>query len=148
VKVEFLESQVFACIWLVCLATLVAGMAEASEVAEFDYATPQVVLTGRLAKHVFVGPPNYRSIRSGDRSETYWILLLTQPITVKAPSGDPVNQTEQEVRELQLVFTETEAARLPQRKAGKLVAVTGRLFSAHSGHHHTRVLLEVREIKP
>ncbi len=102
-NVECLESPVFARIRLVFLAALVAGMAAASEVAEFDYATPQVVLTGKLAKHVFVGPPNYRSIRSGDRPETYWILLLTQPISVKASSGDPVNRTEQEVRELQLV---------------------------------------------
>ena len=147
-NIEFLASPVCARLWLVFLATLVAGTAAASEVAEFDYAAPQVVLSGTLAKRVFAGPPNYRSIRSGDRPETYWILLLTKPINVKASSGDPINQTEQDVRELQLVFMEAETARLVQRKAGKSVAVTGTLFSAQSGHHHTRVLLEVSGIKP
>ncbi len=102
-NVAFLESPVLARIRIVFLAALVAGTGAAGEVVEIDNAARQATLTGKLAKRVFAGPPNYRSIQSGDRPETYWILLLTKPIRVKAWSSDPVNESEQEVKELQLV---------------------------------------------
>ncbi len=56
-NVAFLASPLCARLWLMVLATLVAGTAPASAVAAFSYVAPQVVLTGTLAKRGFVGPP-------------------------------------------------------------------------------------------
>ena len=104
----------------------------------YDPAT--VTLRGKLRRSTFAGPPNYESIKKGDAPETYWILHLTRPICV---SGD---EPEKNVSDIQLFLSEEQYARhkdLP----GKRVIVSGKLWHASTGHHHTSVLLNVAEIK-
>lgn len=110
---------------------------------------PTVTLTGTLRSKVFPGPPNYESIKRGDRAETAIILSLATPICTAA--GNPaefVDVAETDIRDLQLVITKPSDWKLVKRLVGnKPVVVTGTLFHSHTGHHRTKVLLTVAELK-
>ncbi len=107
-----------------------------------SYDKDAVSLTGSISKKTFPGPPNYESIRKGDKPETYWILHLAKPICTTA-SGD--NDAEKNVTDLQLILTEKQFAHY-RRFLGRRARVTGRLSHAITGHHHTPVLIEVTGI--
>ena len=108
------------------------------------YEPNSVVLQGRMRPHTFPGRPNYQSIAKGDEAERVWVLHLTKPICVLA-SADW--EKEENVSDVQLVFSEgqNQYDRYRSLLGGRIIA-TGTLFRAHTGHHHTRVLLTVKEI--
>lgn len=107
-----------------------------------NYETEVVQLIGTITKKTFPGPPNYRSIRSGDKPETYWVLQLPDTVCTQA-TGD--NDAEDAVTQLQLILTGKQYA-LYKKFVGRRVKVTGKLSHAMTGHHHTPVLMEVTEI--
>jgi len=77
--------------------------------------------------------------------ETPIILALSEPIDVQAASPeDDFNQSEKEVREVQIIFD----AVPPKDLWEQGIVVTGALFSAHTGHHRRRVLMEVNDWEP
>jgi hypothetical protein len=96
---------------------------------------------------VFAGPPNYESIRRGDRKETAIILKLIAPrcTTGNDPMGYDVPQAD--IREMQLVVHKDADWNTVRRRMGKRVTVRGTLFGAHIGHHRTKVLIDVAELK-
>lgn len=100
-----------------------------------------VTLKGRMIRQTFAGPPNYENIRKGDKPETYWILHLTRPICVNG------EKAKTNVSDIQLVFVDEKQYVRYRDLLGKRVIVSGKLFHAHTGHHHTNVLLTVAEIK-
>lgn len=59
------------------------------ETACLAYGPSLVTLKGVLTRRTFPGPPNYESIRKGDRPETYWLIELAQPICVNADPKEP-----------------------------------------------------------
>ena len=110
---------------------------------------PTVSLSGTMRSKVFPGPPNYESIKRGDRRETAIILSLATP-TCTNP-GDPANivdVAETDIRDVQLVITKPSDWKLVKRLLGKPVVLTGTLFHSHTGHHRTKLLLTVADIKP
>jgi hypothetical protein len=110
---------------------------------------PTVTLTGTLRAKVFPGPPNYESIKRGDRAETAIILSLATPLCTAAGNpADIVDVAETDVRDVQLVITKPSDWKLVKRLVGKPVVLTGTLFHSHTGHHRTKVLLTVAELKP
>ena len=129
---------------LICL--LAAGFSTASGQNCLEYG-PSVSLTGSLSTRVFAGPPNYESIKRGDRTETAIILTLATPVCLTA--GDPANSfdvPETNVREVQLLITNPSHWKTLKRLRGKPVIISGTLFHAHTGHHRTKILIEVAEI--
>ena len=108
---------------------------------------PMVSLAGTLRSQVFAGPPNYESIKRGDRKETAIILtLLTRTCTTgNDPAGIDVPETG--IREMQLVIKTAADWKTVRRRIGKRVKVTGTLFHAITGHHKTRVLIDVNDIR-
>jgi len=111
----------------------------------FDYERDTVKLSGTILTHVFPGPPNYESVAKGDAREQAWVLQLSKPICTSA-SADI--EAEKDVRDLQLVFPEGQKQYDEYRSwKGRRVVVTGTLFHAETGHHHTKVLLTVTDIK-
>ena len=104
--------------------------------------TGRVELAGVLARRTYPGPPNYESVARGDRPETAWLLRLDRSACVAAEAGDATgfNVAVAAVREVQLVVTPEQVQRYRGR-VGQRVALTGALFGAHTGHHHTPVLL-------
>jgi hypothetical protein len=109
---------------------------------------PTVSLTGTLRSQVFAGPPNYESIKRGDRKETAIILSLVARTCTTGNDPQGVDVPETSIREMQLVVTKSADWKTIQRRMGKRVAVTGSLFHAINGHHRTKVLINVSGIRP
>jgi hypothetical protein len=127
------------CAKLLLAALLVAGPVAAS-CLQWDVAG--VTLNGNLTKQTFPGPPNYESIADGDAPEVYFILHLDRPICVSGKESLNGDVETTGVEDVQLVFLGAVPASVSS-EVGKHVAVTGQLFLAQSGHHHTKVLFEV-----
>jgi hypothetical protein len=110
------------------------------------YGPSVVKLTGTLVRKTFPGPPEYKSIRDGDRSETSWFLDLNTPVCVNQDKAQPdLNPGRNDVRTVQLVVS-AESYKKYKILVGQRVITTGTLFGEHTGHHHTPVLLTVRSL--
>ena len=107
-----------------------------------SYEPDTVVLKGTIQRHTFAGPPNYESVAKGDQAERVWVLHLAEPICVSASSDW---EKETGVSDVQLVFASRSG--YDKSLSGRKVDVTGTLFQAHTGHHHTKVLITVSSIK-
>jgi hypothetical protein len=125
---------------------LVGFCASASGQKCLQYGPP-VSLTGTLRSQVFPGPPNYESIRRGDRKETAIILTLVARActTGNDPQGFDVPETG--IREMQLVVKKDAHWKTVRRLMGNRAIVTGTLFHAHTGYHRTKVLVDVTNIR-
>lgn len=128
-------------------ALLIGLSASASAQQECLEYGPTVTLSGKLSSRAFPGPPNYQSIERGDRAETAIILLLAAPTCTTNKTTDDIDVPETDIRELQLVLSKPSDRKLAKRLLGKPALVTGTLFHSHTGHHRTRVLLDVTELK-
>ncbi len=107
------------------------------------YEPADVSLTGKIVSRTYPGPPNYESIAGGDSAETAIILVLAEPICVAGhPARELNSEGFSEVRELQLVPSGQDLRGLLGRRA----EVRGTLFSGHTAHHRTRVLLSVTSL--
>ena len=104
-------------------------------------------LTGAINVQTFPGPPNYESIKEGDQPETSWILITHQSYC--GQGDDLINTgkiiTEKNQNRFQLVLT-PELYQQGKKLLNKKVLVEGTLFFAHTGHHHTPLLIEVSKI--
>lgn len=110
-----------------------------------QYGPNTIGLHGKIRRQTFAGPPNYESVANGDEPEQVWVLHLAKPICVVA-SADW--EREKTVSDIQLVFAEGQSQYDRYRSlVGRRVIATGTLFRAHTGHHHTKVLLTVTAIK-
>lgn len=135
------HAQPFALI-LLLLTTSIYASAQRQECLAYD---PEVVqLIGTINRLTFPGPPNYESIRQGDKPETYWVLHLPDFVCTQ-PSAD--NDGEYKVTDLQLILTRKQYA-LYRKFLGRRVNVTGKISHAITGHHHTPVLMEVTDVSP
>jgi Domain of unknown function (DUF4431) len=112
-----------------------------------SYEPDTVELSGTISRKTLPGPPNYESIRKGDKPETLWILHLDRPICVTGNTDD-VNEPERNVTDLQLVLDEKQYAQVRKFTGQRIrLTMTGTLFHAHTAHHRTSVLLAVKGIK-
>jgi hypothetical protein len=75
------------------------------------------------------------------------VLELRNPVNVLASPEEGYNhQPVYRATHIQLAFIHI--APVYSKLVGKNVVVTGSLFHAHTGHHYTDVLLNVRSIEP
>jgi Domain of unknown function (DUF4431) len=129
------------------LLFLVGSCSSASGQKCLEYG-PTFSLTGTLRSKVFAGPPNYESIKRGDRKETAIILTLVPRTCTTGNDPNSVDVSETDIREMQLVVTKHADWKINRRQMGKRVIATGTLFHAITGHHRTKVLIEVTGIRP
>lgn len=110
----------------------------------------ELTFTGTISRETFPGPPNYESINSGDTPETYWILTIGTPQCVLAESMEDGEfyEVAKSITRFQLAFDGSEIYKTQKDLIGADVVVNGQLFVAISGHHHTEVLISVKNIKP
>src|ERR1700741_2858496 len=131
---------------MLALAALLAAAAPAPGCldASLDHDLP-VNFTGRLERHVFPGPPNYESIRRGDRPEPTYILILDRPICLTEDTG--IGPPRAPFRRVQLYTGR--AARGPRRRpaVGHRVRISGNGFPAHNGHHHEPLIVDVASLQ-
>jgi hypothetical protein len=106
------------------------------------YEPDTVKVVGVIERDTFPGRPNYESIKDGDESEIYWILKLSKSVCVIGKPNDDLNESENNITEMQLVLTE-EQYDVYRKLIGKKVVVSGTLFHSISAHHKTTVLISV-----
>jgi hypothetical protein len=107
----------------------------------FDYApSPDATFRGSISQKTF-------ATENGNEPETVWVLALDTPICTNAGS-EQEDRVEGDVIAMQLLFTESEMYDRYRDQLGKPVAITGWLFHALTAHHHTSVMLQVKDIKP
>lgn len=116
-----------------------------SKPKSLSYEPDRVTLVGKVVSRTFYGPPNYGEDPATDSKEDQYILILDTPIDVIG-SIDPIDKTERGVKKLTLVVFDFKTNPV-ESLLGKRVEVHGRLFHAHTGHHRTRVLIEVESIR-
>jgi hypothetical protein len=109
-----------------------------------DYEPSIVQLTGTMKRVVFPGRPNYESVEEGDEPEPYWVLYLDSAICVNGDQKDDFKQAETNIKSLQLLIGDYDKYR---HLLGQKVTVKGMLTHGFTAHHHTPVMLGVRDIK-
>lgn len=109
------------------------------------YEGQEIELLGFVWQEAFPGPPNYESFET-DSVETYWILVLPEPISLFASGFKHGNTFKiDNIKKLQLVvspgfYDENRHIVLKNAK------IRGKLFHSHTGHHHGDACFEVVEI--
>lgn len=112
-----------------------------------SYEPMKVKLTGTMVEKVFPGPPEFESVEKGDEVQLALVLKLKKPVCVKGDLVDETNaETEKNVRNIHLVIHGGKYEHY-KRYVKELVIAEGTLFHAHTGHHRTKVLMEVISIK-
>ena len=144
-----MKKNIFRIVLLFVLTLPFLAFADEARAEEcLSYEPVKVRLIGTIVEKTFPGPPEFESIEKGDRPETALILKLKRPVCVKGNPEDELNsETEKNVGDLHLVIHGGEYVRY-RRFVTKQVVAEGTLFHAITGHHHTKVLMEVINIKP
>ena len=105
-----------------------------------SYEPSVVELTGTIIRKTFAD--------AQDRPETYWLLELVQPICVEKDPKDPdINYAQKNVREIQLVLVDRKMYVTYKGIVGKQVIAKGTLFAGITAHHHTSLLLTLRDLR-
>ncbi len=129
---------------LLLLMLIIPQLSLANQTVYFE---PKAVdLEGTIVTLKFPGPPNYESIKNGDRDETGPYLILNNPIDIKLSSNVQIgnNEPTTNVKLIQLiVLNDSDWGKI---KEGNQVHITGTLSNALTGHHHARVLLDINKI--
>lgn len=124
------------------LACYLAAIPSLAQRPQLTYGSEKTTLTGRLISRTFYGPPNFGETPKIDARERQTILILDSAVDVIAASHNPTEETERRVTEVSLVLDKPVGHLI-----GRRVTVNGPLFHAHTGHHHTKVLMSVSSLK-
>jgi hypothetical protein len=105
-----------------------------------SYEPSVVELTGTLVRKTFADAQG--------NPETYWLVDLSRPICVNKDSKkENLNDAQNDVRSLQLVFPDWKMYLRYKNLVGKKVTAKGTLFAGISAHHHTSVLLTTTTLR-
>ena len=118
-----------------------------------DSSEPLVILTGKLRLQLFPGPPEYSSIENGDRADYCWVLELDRPSFLQALNV-PVNELTLDLSDILkrseanvvMLGSDKEMGSICEQYEHEQVAVKGHLFHAHTVHHYTPMLMDVKEV--
>jgi hypothetical protein len=131
-------------VFLICSALL--SYAAPAQSACMTYGG-RISLHGTLTRQVFPGPPGYESIARGDKPETYYVLRLQPPGCVVGNPTDPDQPAVDKITDIQLVLRGKEQYASFRPLIDKQIVLSGSLFAAETGHHHTPVLLSDVQIE-
>ena len=106
------------------------------------YEPEMVVLSGTVVRFQAYGEPGYGEDPRHDAIERYEALKLDVPICILQQTKDGIDTDEANVRLVQLVFSNPPYS----TPAGVHVEISGTVFHAHTGHHHTTVLMTVQQV--
>jgi len=110
---------------------------------------PKVVtLSGTLTVRALPSQPNYKDTLRGDEPEHVWILRLDRAVCVEPDSSSrPLNDPQDNVRDIQLAVVGDSLVPRVRSLVGHRITARGQLFSEETGHHHTPVLLLLRDLR-
>lgn len=99
------------------------------------YEDQEVTLKGFVWREAFPGPPNYESFET-DQKETYWMLILPEPIIFYSNSLITEQTIRQEnIKKLQLCV-DADFYKVNQDIVRADITLTGTLFASINGHHN------------
>jgi hypothetical protein len=101
----------------------------------------EIGVTGVLKIEIYAGAPNYESIVKGDKPEKYWFVVSSKSVCF-SPDGEFLKE-EAVLVKIQLILDGFEG----QLKEGGKYFVQGVTVPAHTGYHHSDVLLHVTSVK-
>lgn len=101
-----------------------------------------VTFKGKIAYEKFYGPPNFGETPETDQKVEVPILRTEHPVDIENTVSGGLSSIKGQ-RKIQLIIRKKKL-----KKHDLCVEVTGTLFEAVNGHHHTSVLLDVDKIKP
>jgi hypothetical protein len=123
------------------LALLSSSIVRASD-KEFSIGDKECIFTGSLELHTYPGPPNYKSIKKGDESETHLYLKSDQPITIHFKDFDKSQAPVTEQVSLFQFGGDFDEHFFKVARKKNHVTLKGDLFESFSGHHHTHFLID------
>jgi hypothetical protein len=105
------------------------------------YEAASVEIKGRLSVKTFPGPPNYESIKAGDKAESCNYLTLSEPIDVTSDLSKPRDyrdDTEKNLILIQLIVFDDNLNPVIRKfiKSKEVVTLRGSLTHRLTGHHH------------
>jgi hypothetical protein len=133
--VSSLEIRTMSKFLLAILVLSLTGIAHA-ETLKYEAAT--VRLVGKLMSGKGMTPD--------EKEVSFPAIKLNVPVRVEADAKDELNETEENVTLVQLILNHKQMEQYESQK-GQLVAITGKLSHAITGHHFTKVLIEVEKIE-
>ena len=129
-------------IWMILISISPLSFA-AVQIVHYE---PEIVeLEGVVEFQTFPGRPNYQSIKNGDEIEKGAYLRLNQPIDVVIKPNDNINEDERNVKIIQIA--DDNSVDWQKFKLGGYFRIQGVLFHRMTGHHHSRVLIDVKQIE-
>ena len=116
---------------------------------------PSIILRGKLRLKLFPGPPEYGSIEEGDRADYVWIVELDDPsflLALNAPENElsldlAAIIKREDAHDLILCLNENFKSTCEEYKDQDVI-VRGVLFHAHTAHHYTPLLIDLKDILP
>ena len=131
----------------VLLVLIVAKTPSAQQTNWLRYEPNVVELRGQLVRVMKFGPPNYGENPQSDAKYYIPILVLPTPIRVAADQASSINRHAlTNVTFVQLLLQGEDLAQYP-KFGNQPIAVTGTLFRAHTGHHYTDLLMNVKKMR-
>ncbi len=123
---------------LLVLSVTFRGITQEPILLDAEEYSQKISLQGKIILRDFYGHPNYGEDPQRDKKESYYCLLLDEPQNILYENS--IIQT----KELQLIFeSHIETTHF---SSNSLYKVTGYLFLAMTGHHHTPVLMKIENI--
>lgn len=119
--------------------------------ADYSFEPAVSVISGKLSTEIFYGAPGFGENPATDQKEEQYVLLLEKPINVNGTnvsvedSEDESTRTRKAVSKIQLLYDKDSIDM--GKYLGSAVKLTGTFFGAHTGHHHTDVVLNVQKLE-
>jgi hypothetical protein len=106
------------------------------------YEPEVITLKGKISRELFWGPPSYGEDTLIDLKERVYIFYPENALDLEADSSFEFNIAQKDVEALQLVIDS-----IPPNLLETTITAKGTLFGAHTGHHFTKALMNVSDIK-
>ena len=126
---------------------LATSVGQSNPTSECLSAGSVVTLRGKFVRGTFPGPPNYKSIRKGDKPEVRLLLELPSPACINDGTAKPdQSRMQKQVRRIELVLERERYAAYYELLDRKVIA-KGELSTTGALHPVTPAYLTVRELK-
>lgn len=152
-----LQSTLYLCLLIVAVVPLAYFYSQRTKapIENIQSLEPSVTLRGKLRLKLFPGPPEYGSIEEGDRADYVWIIELDDPsflITLNTPENelslDLADIVRREDAHDLILCVSGNLERTCEEYIDQDVIIRGILFHAHTVHHYTPLLIDLKGILP
>ena len=152
-----IQSTICLCLVIVAVIPLAYFFSQKPKIpaASIQSSEPSITLRGKLRLKLFPGPPEYGSIEEGDQADYVWIVELDDPsflLALNAPENelslDLADIVEREDAHDLILCVNENLERSCEEYKDQDVIVRGILFHAHTAHHYTPLLIDLKDILP